>query len=196
MNNFEKIMIFFEHKMSLIPIIKQYNDLKKKNNNFFLNSRMNYSKKEIKQLIDAREFTVHARRPKDKLIYKSETYKIWWLVYDSNNVVVRNFYVCSICNKMEQIIQGAQGNSKLRRHKCFKDYLEGKAEGNEDDSDENSDDNEIFINSSNADLLTNSMINILARAFSEFGNLRHLKRTLKIEEIKEILPIKWDDNCW
>lgn len=67
-------------------------------------------------------YIVHSVRPVDRHIYKSPVYNIFYLVYDRDLKVVKHFYFCKVCRNFQNVVLSADGNSKLRRHKCYKSY--------------------------------------------------------------------------
>lgn len=103
---------------------------------------MEFSRKSVKQKLKDRTWCVHSVRPKDKATYKSAVYEVFRLIYDEEDFVVKNFFVCSECNLLLHLILKKDGNSKLTRHKCFKNYLAQKeaASSDDDDVDNDSDD--------------------------------------------------------
>lgn len=78
----------------------------------------NFTIKLVKTRVKEKVYHLHAVRPVDQPIYKSNVYK----VFDRHNKVVKHFYYCKKCGEWIKAILSIQGNSILRRHKCFKEY--------------------------------------------------------------------------
>lgn len=90
------------------------------------------------------EFHAHSVRPKDQAMYKSDTYQVFWLVYDRHNNVVKHFYVCKDCGVLMKIVLTREGNSKMTRHPCFIKWVEAQTTSNNgDDECERNDEFEI-----------------------------------------------------
>lgn len=65
-------------------------------------------------------------KPKDKPKYTSTAYEVIQLLYDDNSKIVLHYYLCDKCKKIIISNLSAEGNYKLRRHKCYKEYMEKK----------------------------------------------------------------------
>lgn len=86
---------------------------------------MDVTPTKVVENIDAGRWVVGPVRPKDKAIYRSETYNTFNVIYDENHRIVRHYYVCGKCSLMYNT-ELKNGTHKLRRHTCFREYLEEK----------------------------------------------------------------------
>lgn len=68
---------------------------------------------------------VHAVRSKDRKYFRSDTYEIWYPVYDQERNPCKYFYRCHNCESVEKFeLHG--GNYKMSRHPCYKAHLARK----------------------------------------------------------------------
>lgn len=99
--------------------------------------------KSCKQNINSGLWTQHSIRPKDKATRPSDVYDVFNLIYDRNQQIVRHLYPCKRCS-LVIVADLHKGNHKLRRHKCYADYLTEKSAAKkakrEDDGDAVGDD--------------------------------------------------------
>lgn len=63
----------------------------------------------------------------DKGVFRSPTYDVWNLIYDTHSRVVKNFFMCRVCGELAQK-DLSQGNFYMRRHPCYREYAKKKAE--------------------------------------------------------------------
>lgn len=144
---------------------------------------MEYSFDDVVTLLRSRELTAHAVRPKDRNIYKAKVYEVFWLVYDNNDKVVLHYYVCSKCNVLIYVNLSKNGNSKLRRHKCFTDYSARL--------------NDVPNEVSNVIQPTEEIKSTLARALSEYGDLcKKYKGKVEFLKLKSLIPNTFSDEDW
>lgn len=103
-----------------------------------------HSLQKVQRHLDENKLHVHKVRPKDKHNYKSNTYQVWYLVYDSNHLPVQYFYQCKGCDVLAKF-KLSNGNYQMRRHPCFQAWLKNheaqkkktlKLANNDDVSDE------------------------------------------------------------
>lgn len=81
-----------------------------------------HSLQKVQRHLDENKLHVHKVRPKDKHNYKSNTYQVWYLVYDSNHLPVQYFYQCKGCDVLAKF-KLSNGNYQMRRHPCFQAWL-------------------------------------------------------------------------
>lgn len=74
--------------------------------------------------------------PRDRVKYRSDVYQIFELLYDQDDKVILHWFRCSRCELIMNIVLRDAGNSQMKRHRCFREYLE---EQNNDESDDGDD---------------------------------------------------------
>lgn len=82
-----------------------------------------FTTEHVYKMLEKKVYHVHSVRPKDRGVYKSPTYNIFWLVYDRQNNVIKHFFVCKECGVMKKIFLNKEGNSFMKRHPCFEKWV-------------------------------------------------------------------------
>lgn len=137
-----------------------------------------------KDISDPTGMHVHPCRPKDRAIYFSNVYEVWNLVYRNVvHTVVRGFKVCRMCELFIVIDQGRNGNSKLTRHTCFKEYLKNGTSLQQQNSEDE------VITSKSSTTLSQDQVRILSYTFSALS-------TKTSDEVQQILPRNWELHNW
>lgn len=97
---------------------------------------------------------------KDQRIYHSPIYKFFRVVYNEESMLVKHYYWCPTCGILIHEDVGANGNWRMRRHPCYKEFdkklkedeearknaAAARADGEVDnDDDESDDEREAFL---------------------------------------------------
>lgn len=156
---------------------------------------MDYSLQEMRAaLANPRSgFYVHAVKEKDRPIYRSPIYAIWRRIYNHEDKIVQNFFVCGICRLMEKLDLSTCGNSKLQRHTCYANHVAAQHPENHENPEPAQ---PVF-----AQFRSGPDIHLLARVFAEFS--RHCSKgenrdglPLTSYNIQRILPDDWSEENW
>ena len=85
-----------------------------------------YTLQKVQRYLESGRLIKGAAPDNDKLISAVWTSGIWNMIYDTkyNRTLVRSFYICTVCKELVYLEQGAQGNSKLTRHPCYRSYVQ------------------------------------------------------------------------
>lgn len=188
-----------------------------------LNTSYTKLKKVIKHL-NERILESHKVKPKDSNNYRSDTYKVWNLIYDQQSRPVQYFYQCSNCTIVAKF-KLSNGNWKMRRHPCFqawkakndaKKKLLKKGEGGSDSEDESDSDggsdsgeDESDDNDSNGvesddkghskgdeSGLTSNEKQELGSMIETFSNLCHKYGPIRAYDAIQLAPENWTANDW
>lgn len=85
-----------------------------------------YTLQKVQKYLESGRLIKGAAPDNGKFISPVWTSGIWNMIYDTNHnsTLVRSFYVCTVCKELVYLEQGAQGNSKLTRHACYRSYVQ------------------------------------------------------------------------
>lgn len=166
----------------------------------------------VRSRVKEKKYHLHSVRLVDKPIYKSNVYNVFNLVYDRHHKVVKHFYCCRKCGHWIKVILSTQGNSLLRRHKCFKEYQKKLNSGKiastsknvktSEEMDSKSEEDAIEMECESAEeeipveaaALTIGQLTLLSRVFAEFSE--HCASPIKSSDIAKILPRSWKPSAW
>lgn len=56
--------------------------------------------------------------PDDLMSHKSEAFKVFQVIYNTENIPVQNWFMCSDCQELINVVR-SNGTAKMRRHRCF-----------------------------------------------------------------------------
>lgn len=90
--------------------------------NFVICYRMeDYTLKQVKRYLKTKRFQISAPKNPHKSQFTSPVWKndFMKMIYNGDELI-RSFYHCTKCSETLHVVQGPSGNSKLRRHKCWK----------------------------------------------------------------------------
>lgn len=165
---------------------------------------MDLTVKQVRRNLRAGRFQLSGPKSHHKSTFTSNVWKTSFMkmVYEGEELV-RSFYHCTECDVTMHVEQGPSGNSKLRRHKCFKNWLAANKpkpkpvpkESDSSDSEGEDNDGDDEGNSGEANVHTN----ILARVFNDFRTLCQKPECIRIttaRDFERIIPKTFNENDW
>lgn len=177
----------------------------------------------IVQQVQSKELYVHSIRPKDMSTRRNlDIYEVFYLVYNQNDEIVRNFFWCTKCKFMLFCNLGLNGNATLTRHRCYQEYLTMKNSrlaktevdkkskmlvdlsvdelvlNNDDNKTERNinDDHSNGIKKGSHATLSASEQELILTAFAAYGELCAAHGALNQQELKKIIPTDFDGAKW
>lgn len=124
--------------------------------------------------LEKRELVAKFPLPNDSRNLTSEVYNIIQLIYDKDDIPLKNWFSCSVCSELMYVVR-TNGIAKLRRHKCFIKWKEQK----KSNKCEKSFDDE-------------TLANLLAR----IANVGITQTVITSKHIRPILPEKSSHEEW
>lgn len=140
---------------------------------------------EIDEKIKTQQMLSTKPMDKDKNKYKSDVFEIWNVIYYSDKTLVKNIFQCKVCDKLMRVLRKL-GNAQLRWHVCFQKHIAKKNTVNAAI--------QAAMQSTSTALTVDS--NTLAKSLEIFTKLGHEYGPIESDEIKKILPAKYEDDRW
>lgn len=125
-------------------------------------------KNRIVLALASREFSAKFPLPDDLMSHKSEAFKVFQVIYNTENIPIQNWFMCSVCHEVIYVVR-SNGTAKLRHHKCFPKWK-----------------NQQQSEKSGVSLVIGEKD--LASLFARVANIGFPKRKFESKHIRPILP--------
>lgn len=132
-------------------------------------------------------------KPRDKPIYKSDVYDVFDLIYDREGKFIRHFYACKECDDIYHVNYNNCGNSQLKSHKCYKNYISRKKEEEQGGAPVSMSNKNVAPGPRVTSRQGIALVNLLRKVSKICAEEQ---RSLHKSDLKKFLPQTWSKHDW